>query len=265
MSLSMNVPNWDNAGVSPSDEKKQKGYAAGEYLPAQHLNWFINQTFTNLAAAKDFINQLEASMPCRVISGTYTGTGQTFYEDIISEDPRENPDPITQTVTAEDVTINIGVTPSVVFLTDNNANSYKNSGATYIITPSYFYKKNDDYTANYTVPRYIVGINDEKYTAETENALLIVADTATPTENEVKISTVQSACVSKIIVTENTNVIADIDVSNVAVGDYVVFANKLLQYQVKRNSYTKIVENGFMINQFNDMNKKYAYVALINY
>lgn len=108
--MAMNVPTWGNAGVSPTEERKREGYSAGQNLPANHLNWFLYQTFTNLAEAKEqitaletqsggnntyinsvraYINDLVANMPVRVIFGKYTGTGG-------------------------DQNINIGVTPSVV-------------------------------------------------------------------------------------------------------------------------------------------------------
>ena len=89
--MAMNVPTWANEGVSPSAEKKAEGYAAGECLPAQHLNWFLNQTFSNLAEAKSIIDKLQTTAPYTVITGTYTGTNATQ-------------------------TINIGVTPDVILI-----------------------------------------------------------------------------------------------------------------------------------------------------
>lgn len=76
--MAMNVPTWANAGVSPSAEKKAEGYAAGEYLPAQHLNWFLNQTFSNLSEVKNYIDKL----PYIIITGTYIGTGSSQVIDL---------------------------------------------------------------------------------------------------------------------------------------------------------------------------------------
>lgn len=119
--MAMNVPTWGNKGVSPSNERKQEGYLAGQCLPANHLNWFLNQIFTNLEDAKGQLanlttqsgnnntyinsikaelNKLLANMPVRVICGSYTGSLSTSVP--------------TQT-------INIGATPSVVILLEKNS------------------------------------------------------------------------------------------------------------------------------------------------
>lgn len=58
---------WNNAGVAPSAEKQQTGYAAGEKLPAGHLNWFISQLSKSLTT--------QSNLPAKIIYGAYTGNG----------------------------------------------------------------------------------------------------------------------------------------------------------------------------------------------
>lgn len=120
--MAMNVPTWENKGVSPSDERKQEGYSAGQCLPANHLNWFLNQIFTNLEDAKGQlanltsqsssnntyinsvrtnINKLVANMPIRAVCGTYTGTDGAGQQ-----------------------TINIGIKPLAVIICDRYGNDH---------------------------------------------------------------------------------------------------------------------------------------------
>lgn len=289
MSLSMNVPNWDNAGVSPSEEKKQVGYAAGECLPAQHLNWFLNQTFTNLAQAKTIINKLEANMPFRVISGTYIGTGKEYWEDV--EGSRPTGEPFPNQLTEEYVKINIGATPLAVLIADNAKNysqtsNYQPIGSTYIITPNYYYTlKNYDfyYFQEARENEYISKHNGEKLSSDfyldIENVrdgtlFQVVADTTTPTENQIKISDITRVW---NIRTETTTTEAEIEVINVKgydlldnntveVGDYILFLEKFyVRTNVNYKRYSRIIENGFQVSaHFNNSNQTYAYIALVS-
>ncbi len=114
--MAMNIPTWQNAGVSPSAEKMKEGYKAGECLPANHLNWFINKSFTNLEDAKQQLAVLNAKT---VITGSYTGNGNTQ-------------------------TINIGDTPyAVIFMRkDGNLNTSNSSGIAFTNNPSGFSETN---------------------------------------------------------------------------------------------------------------------------
>ena len=49
---------WNNTGVEPSAEKKQTGYAAGEKLPAGHVNYFLNQISKEINAANTIFSQM---------------------------------------------------------------------------------------------------------------------------------------------------------------------------------------------------------------
>lgn len=293
MSLSMNVPNWDNAGVSPSEEKKQVGYAAGECLPAQHLNWFLNQTFTNLAQAKTLINKLEANMPFRVISGTYIGTGEAYWEDVVGSRPTGEPFP--NQLTEEDVKINIGATPLVVFIADNEKGyaepSYVQNpvGATYIMTPNYYYTANSGGSYFYYEAlknEYISQNNGEKISSDFHldaspirdlTPIQVVADTTTPTENQVKISDItrvwnvrsETSTITDDNGTNTTTTILGYDLldnNTVEVGDYVLFFEQItMSIRVEFNCYSRIIENGFQVGgYFNTANKTYAYIALVS-
>ena len=122
--MAMNVPTWGNAGVEPSAERKTNGFSAGENLPADYLNWFINQSFTNLQEAKTQLTSLQqqqtnttnsltpilanmqklsANMPFRIKCGRYTGTGTTQ-------------------------TVNIGFTPVIIIIGEGTG-----TGDTYVM------------------------------------------------------------------------------------------------------------------------------------
>lgn len=279
MSLSMNVPTWNNAGVSPSEEKKQEGYAAGECLPAQHLNWFINQAFSNLAEVKTFINNMENKMPFRIIVGAYTGTGY-YYSDLYPYGScGDNTQKLSEVIhknyineyDEEDLKINIGATPTAVLITGDYAEESNSAsdGATFIITDGYT-AGNSIGDKTFTISAYSYADTTSnkttvKYTAETEGALEVVSDTTTPTDGQIKIGDVLSVGIGAYSSSSSQKHLYLRPDTSLSVGDYVVFYSSV-KGRISIRNQVRIVNDGFSVNahMFNAAGKKYAYVALVN-
>ena len=66
---------WDNAGVEPTAEKQSTGYAAGEKLPAGHMNWLMHTVLSNLNTNNSAIEHIQKNIPEYIEFGVVVGDG----------------------------------------------------------------------------------------------------------------------------------------------------------------------------------------------
>lgn len=108
------APSWQNKGVEPPAEQKEKGFSPGYKPPAAYFNWFWNTSGVCITELQQGFNELEEKIPQDIpgksvainhtmvatgwSDGTYTFTDERILADSYVEFAPQN------TTTAEQIT-----------------------------------------------------------------------------------------------------------------------------------------------------------------
>lgn len=222
----------------------------------------------------------------KVITGSYTGNGVIYYKKVegwYGEGKGVIPDEIPETLTKEDVTINIGVTPSVVIIASSGSTGI-NYEKQFIVTDEFPYQYTSTKTLNVTKKEcYVTHKNNVRMNADSTLAMsansgsrnydysfsgsaakVVVSDDTTPTAAQIKISDLREA----LLLNENVDSydmiysVSKKTIDDVAVGQYVFKTTLSQKYNFKYTAATEPIENGFITTQ-NITGVTYWFMAIV--